>query len=184
MNPRNRQIADLLLGGGVIAYPTEGVFGLGCLPDDRRAVLRLLAIKQRDPAKGLILIAANREQLEGWVAPGVENRLPDPVAGQPVTWIVPPGPMAHSLLTGAHPGVAVRLTTNPAAAELCRLVDMPLVSTSANFSGRPTARNSYVLNRMFRGIVDGIVDGRCGPTSGASEIRVLESDKIIRKGSS
>ena len=55
--------ADVLLRGGVIAYPTEGVFGLGCLPDDPFAMQRLLGIKQRDATKGLILIAADAIQL-------------------------------------------------------------------------------------------------------------------------
>ena len=59
--------ANILLRGGVIAYPTEGVFGLGCLPDDLQALRRLLDIKRRDAAKGLIVIAANASQLEGWI---------------------------------------------------------------------------------------------------------------------
>ena len=59
--------ANVLLRGGIIAYPPEGVFGLGCLPDDQQALRRLFEIKQRDAAKGLIVIAANAEQLEGWI---------------------------------------------------------------------------------------------------------------------
>ena len=70
--------ADVLLRGGVIAYPTEGVFGLGCLPDDPLAIQRLLDIKQRDAAKGLILIAANPGQLEGWIGLPDGAALPDP----------------------------------------------------------------------------------------------------------
>ena len=59
--------ARIVRGGGVIAYPTEAVFGLGCLPRDRRAVLRLLAIKRRSWRKGLILIGADLAQLERYV---------------------------------------------------------------------------------------------------------------------
>jgi L-threonylcarbamoyladenylate synthase len=57
--------AEILLRGGIIAYPTEGVFGLGCLPDDVEAVERLLEVKRRDTRKGLILIASIVEQLPG-----------------------------------------------------------------------------------------------------------------------
>ena len=78
--------ADILLGGGLIAYPTEGVFGLGCMPDDDDALLRLLTLKQRDPAKGLILIASNKQQQDGWIEGGGDS-IPEPDASKPTTWI-------------------------------------------------------------------------------------------------
>ncbi|NND46169.1 MAG: L-threonylcarbamoyladenylate synthase [Woeseiaceae bacterium] len=172
--------AEVLLGGGIIAYPTEGVFGLGCLPDDIMAIERLLNIKNRDAAKGLILIAASFEQLEGWVTLPDSATLPLPDPAHPVTWIVPPGPRAHWLICGEHAGLAVRLTTNPVAAAICNAVESPIVSTSANLSGKPTARNRFVLRRQFDARVDYIVPGNCGPASGASEIRDLTSGKVLR----
>lgn len=172
--------AEVLLGGGVIAYPTEGVFGLGCMPDDLGAVARILLIKERDPAMGLILIAANQEQLEGWVALPANTTLPEPDPANPVTWIVPPGPNVDPLVQGDNAGLAVRLTGNPTAAALCNAVDSPIVSTSANVSGRPAARNSYVLRRQFARRVDYIVPGECGPASGASEIRDIATGKVLR----
>jgi L-threonylcarbamoyladenylate synthase len=172
--------ADVLLRGGVIAYPTEGVYGLGCLPDDQGAVRRILDIKRRDASKGLILIAADAAQLDGWIdLPGAAT-LPEPDSGHPVTWIVPPGPRVSLLLRGAHQTIAVRLTTNPVAHSLCEAVDSPLVSTSANLTGRPTARNAFVLRRQFAGVVDYIVPGDCGPARGPSEIRDFSSGSIIR----
>jgi L-threonylcarbamoyladenylate synthase len=74
----------------------------------------------------------------------------------------------------------VRLTTNPVARSVCDAVDAPLVSTSANLSGKPTARNAFVLRRQFAGVVDYIVPGDCGPASGPSEIRDFTSGRIIR----
>ena len=171
--------ADVLLGGGVIAYPTEGVFGLGCLPDDPDAVIRVLSIKRRDPAKGLILIAAQREQFRGWIACDT-SAIPDPDVSHPTTWIVPAAHDVPGLITGVHAGVAVRLTTHPVAAALCTTVDSPIVSTSANVAGRPVARNRFVLRRQFAGCVDYIVPGDCGPSAGPSEIRVLESGVTLR----
>jgi len=172
--------ADVLLRGGVIAYPTEGVFGLGCLPDDQLAIQRLLDIKQRDVAKGLILIAANAGQLEGWISLPDGASLPDPDPANPVTWIVPPGPRVTPLLRGTHANLAVRITTNPTAVALCLAVDSPLVSTSANLSGRPTARNRNVLQRQFGAVVDYVVPGDCGPASGPSEIRDFTTGDILR----
>lgn len=172
--------AHVLLGGGVIAYPTEGVFGLGCLPDDANAVLRILRIKQRDPAMGLILIASTPQQLEGWVSLPDKVTLPDPDPQHPVTWIVPAGPLAGPLVRGKHAGLAVRLTSNPVAAAICDAVDSPIVSTSANVSGKPTARNRFVLRRQFASRVDLIVPGDCGPASGPSAIRDIVTGKILR----
>lgn len=172
--------ADVLLRGGVIAYPTEGVFGLGCLPDDQPAVQRLLDIKRRDAGKGLILIAADIGQLDGWIDLPDEKALPDPDPAHPITWIVPPGPKVTPLLRGLHANLAVRITTNPTAQALCRAVESPLVSSSANLSGKPVAHNRNVLQRQFGSVVDYVVPGDCGPASGASEIRDFTSGKILR----
>lgn len=173
------QAADILLRGGVIAYPTEGVFGLGCLPDDEAAVERVVDIKQRDASKGLILIAANESQFDGWLELA-DKSLPPPDPTFPITWIVPPGPRVSPLLRGQHATIAVRLTTNPVAKALCEAVDSPLVSTSANLSGKPTARNRFVLRRQFADVVDFVVPGDCGPASGPSEIRDFVSGKVLR----
>ena len=175
--------ANVLLRGGVIAYPTEGVFGLGCLPDDQRALRRLLDIKRRDAAKGLIVIAANAGQLQGWIDLPAERSLPEPDPDQPITWIVPPGVKASPALRGEHASLAVRITTNPVAKALCLAAESPLVSTSANLSGKPTARNRFVLRRQFANVVNYVVPGDCGPASGPSEIRDFISGQVLRPGS-
>jgi L-threonylcarbamoyladenylate synthase len=171
--------ADVLLGGGVIAYPTEGVFGLGCLPDDEHAVLRLLRIKRRDPRKGLILIAADKSQLDDWIELD-GGALPEADVSQPTTWIAPAKQHVSPLVRGEHAGLAVRLTTNPTAAAICDAVASPIVSTSANVTGMPVARNRFVLRRQFGAAVDFIVPGDCGPAAGPSEIRDLATGTIIR----
>ncbi|MBT8091201.1 MAG: Sua5/YciO/YrdC/YwlC family protein [Gammaproteobacteria bacterium] len=172
--------AEILLGGGIIAYPTEGVFGLGCLPDDIMAVARLLHIKKRAAAKGLILIASSIDQLDGWVSLPDGQSIPSPDPAHPVTWVVPPGPRVPAFIQGENIGLAVRLTTNPVAAAICAAVASPIVSTSANLSGKPAARNRFVLRRQFGARVDYIVPGNCGPASGASEIRDLTTGKVLR----
>lgn len=176
-----RRAAEILLGGGIIAYPTEGVFGLGCMPDDLDAVQRLLDLKQRDAAKGLILIASAQDQLRGWISLHGGLTIPEPDPDHPVTWIVPPGDLANSLLRGSHAGLAVRITSNPVAAAICDAVDSPITSTSANLSGKIVARNAFVLRRQFARRVDYIVPGACGPAIGPSEIRDLTTGKVLRK---
>lgn len=175
-----RHAARVIRAGGVVACPTEGVFGFSCAPDEPAAILRVLDIKQRDVLAGLLLIAANAEQLSGWaVLPddGPDLRAP---ADKPVTWVVPAAPGVSGLIRGRHDSVAVRITEHPVAAELCHLADMPLISTSANIAGRPPARTPYVLRREFHRLVDCIVPGACGPAAGPSEIRDLESGRVLR----
>lgn len=174
--------ARILRSGGVIAYPTEGVFGIGCLPDDFLAVSRVLAIKKRDPALGLVLIASDMEQLEGWIefsgkAPDLESR-----RDKPVTWVVPATAAVPYWIRGEHAGLAVRITSHPIARALCDAADSALVSTSANLHERSPARNRFVLRRILGALVDYIVPGECGPASGPSEIRDLQSGKVLRSG--
>lgn len=177
-----KKAALIVRAGGVIAYPTEGVFGLGCLPDDEDAVARLLGIKMRDADKGLILIAGNAEQLDPWVVLPRGRSIPVSSPEKPVTWIVPAADITPGWLTGGRSTVAVRLTGFDDTAALCVAADSALISTSANISGRQPARNTYVLRRQFCGLVDYIVPGRCGPATGPSEIRDLESGEILRPG--
>jgi len=172
----------ILHSGGVIAYPTEGVFGLGCIPDDIAAVNRILEIKQRDASKGVVLIASNKAQLQRWIR--LEDDASDPQldssADRPVTWIVPAADDVPYWIRGDHTGIAVRLTRHPVARALCEAAASPLVSTSANTSGRPPTRNALVLRRTLGALVDYIVPGECGRATGPSEIRDMQSGKVLR----
>lgn len=175
-----QKAARIVRQGGVIAYPTEGVFGLGCLPGETSAVSRLLEIKKRDPARGLILIASARAQVEPWIElPDAKQKL-ESTLERPVTWLVPARPDVPFAIRGAHGKVAVRITAHPVAAALCEAAGSALVSTSANVTGQNPARNGFVLRRRFGQLVDYIVPGQCGPAGSASEIRDLASGRIVR----
>ncbi len=175
-----KKAGRILRGGGVVAYPTEGVYGLGCLPDSLTGVARILRIKQRDPAMGLLLIASRIEQLTEWADIDPRTSELPSSAEHPVTWVVPAVAGLPYWISGAHAGVAVRITAHPIAAALCDAAGSALISTSANESGHAPARTRYVLRRRFRDLVDYIVPGDCGPAAGPSEIRVFESGQVIR----
>jgi L-threonylcarbamoyladenylate synthase len=172
-----------LHAGGVIAYPTEGVYGLGCRPDDGEAVRFLLELKQRPVSAGLILIAATLEQLGGWIAPTrrESGQLAREQAGA-VTWLVTAGPLTPAWVTGAHASVAVRVTRHPVAAGLCLAAGMPLVSTSANRRGKPPARSALGARQRFGNRLDLVVGGATGGAAGPSEIREAASGQVIRAG--
>jgi L-threonylcarbamoyladenylate synthase len=174
--------AKVLRSGGVIAYPTEGVFGLGCLPGDDAAVKRILNIKKRDASKGLILIAANASQLDPWITLPDNTLLPKPVENYPITWIVPISSKTTNLIRGNNSGIAVRLTDNSIVQSICSTVESAIVATSANISGQSVAKDQSDLSRQFKDLVDYIVPGECGPASGPSEIRILATGEILRRG--
>ena len=175
-----QKAARILNEGGIVAYPTEGVFGLGCLPLLANAVERILSIKGRDPSMGLILIASSLSQLEPYAVVPVDEPELAGTLEQPVTWVLPAKSSTPLWIRGRHPGVAVRVSAHPVAAALCDAAGSALVSTSANVAGQPPSRNSIVLRRRFGHLVDYILPGDCGPARGASEIRDYASGKVLR----
>lgn len=179
-----KRAAAIVRRGGVIAYPTEAVFGLGCDPGNETAVRRLLAIKQRPMTKGLILIAADLAQLEPFIEPlDIESlaRVQATWPG-PVTWLLPARSRVPVWLRGHHDTLAVRVTAHPLAAALCRIWGSPLVSTSANISGRPPARTALAVRRQLGRLVDYVVPGRVGGADRPTEIRDLRSGRVVRTG--
>lgn len=168
--------------GGLVAYPTEAVYGIGCDPADDTSLARLLALKRRPAGKGLILIAADVGQLGTWMGElptDVRERMLKSWPG-PVTWIVPPGPAVTPLLRGDHDGVAVRVTDHPLAAALCRAFGGPVVSTSANTSGEPPARELAALRAQFGTGIDYYLDGPLGGRDRPSQIRDALTGAILR----
>ena len=163
-----------LRAGAVIAYPTEGVWGLGCDPFDEAAVHRLLAIKQRPVEKGMILIAGDVAQLDGvdW-----DRLSPERAAAVRATWpgahtwVVPASPQAPSWITGSHDSVAVRVSAYPPVVALCAAFGGPLVSTSANLAGAPAARLRAALDPALLARLDGVLDGETGGLDRPTPIR-------------
>jgi L-threonylcarbamoyladenylate synthase len=146
-----REAAHRVRRGGVIAYPTEAVFGLGCDPADEDAVRRILRLKGRDAA---------------W--PG------------PVTWIVPVRADVPAWLSGGRQTLAVRVTAHPVAADLCRACSCALVSTSANRSGHAPARTALQLRLRLGDAVDYLVPGRVGTQARPTRILDARSGAVIR----
>jgi L-threonylcarbamoyladenylate synthase len=179
---RVARAARVVRTGGVIAYPTEAVFGLGCLPRDRRAVMRVLAIKQRSWRKGLILIGASVEQLERYVVLPPEPRRGEVLATWPGphTWVLDARRSAPRWITGGQSSVAVRVTAHPLAAELCRCAGEALVSTSANVSRRPPHRRLLLLRRDLGKHIDYILAGPLGGLAAPTVIRDGRSGALLR----
>lgn len=175
--------AAIMRAGGLIAYPTEGVWGLGCDPWNAASVERLLTIKQRQVAKGLILVAAGCDQLEPWLETldEAQRRRVCTPSDPPTTWLVPdPRSLAPDWIRGDHDGVALRVSGHPVVAALCRAFGGPVVSTSANPGGLPAARSLDEAQRYFGSAIDRYLAGEVDPGRGASIIRDLVTGKVIR----
>jgi L-threonylcarbamoyladenylate synthase len=167
--------------GGVIAYPTESCYGLGCDPMNRRAVGKILHLKGRGAAKGLILIAANRRQLRPYAnRSAIESAWQKGRWPGPVTWVLPAAKTCPEWLVGDRDTVAVRITAHPEAAELCRQAGGALVSTSANKSGGRPAKTWQQCHRLFGRRVRAL-PGRIGARKRPSTLIDLASGKVLRK---
>jgi L-threonylcarbamoyladenylate synthase len=180
-----REAVRWLRAGGVIAYPTETVFGLGCDPLNAMAVLRLLDLKQRKIEQGLILIASDFTQLEPLLLPlsaSVRNRILKTWPG-PVTWTLPCVPETPVWLRGSHTSLAVRLTSHPLARTLCQSWNAPLVSSSANRHGKPPATSALGVHNAFDGEIDYILHGQVSGTGKPSEIRDGATGRVLRGNS-
>lgn len=174
----------VLKQAGVIAYPTEAVYGLGCDPDSQIAVQKILTLKQRHWSKGLILIASDFSQLEPYILPldvEIEQQVLTTWAQkQVVTWLLPANPKTPKWLRGQSDKIAVRVTHHPIAAKLCETYGKPLVSTSANPSGQAPAKTGFRVRQMFKQKLDYVVVGDVGKQDKPSEIRDALTQQVLR----
>jgi len=169
--------------GGVIAYPTEAVWGLGCDPWDPQAVERILELKHRPVEKGVILVASSVDQIRFLLDP-----LPRSLQAEaerhwpgPVTCLLPDvEQQVPEWVRGQHHSIAVRVSDHPVVRALCETTGMPLVSTSCNPAGRQPARTIWQVRRYFGNQLDWIVPGSLGGNRKPSRIIDIVSGKQLR----
>lgn len=182
MNWHIREAVRRLEDGGIIAYPTETVYGLGCDPLNATAVLHLISLKQRRIEQGLILVASHFEQLEAYLCPvpaTIRKRVTG-VSKRPVTWVLPCHEHVPVWLRGEHHTLAVRLTTHPVSVALCDRWGGPLVSSSANIHNRPAALTPLAVRKAFHGQLDYILHSTQAGSNQPSQIRDALSGAVLR----
>lgn len=153
LNSTINDAAKAFLQGGIIAYPTEAVFGLGCDPDNDSAIRKLLSLKQRSADKGLILLASHYSQLQPYIneleisaqqKSLILSRWPGAI-----TQILPANHHISPLLSGVFDTIAVRVTDHPDVIALCNKTGKAIISTSANLSGKPAAKTWHAVLQQF-----------------------------------
>jgi L-threonylcarbamoyladenylate synthase len=176
-----KQAIQICKKGGIIAYPTEAVFGLGCLPLNEPAVRRILNLKHRSVHKGLILIAASIEQLEPFVDFSKVKNLQNICDSWPgtVTWLIPARQTTPYWITGCHKTLAVRVSSSPMAQALCQELG-PIISTSANPESASPAKISQQVISYFQTNVDYVIPASITNTLKPTEIRDAQTGNIIR----
>ncbi len=168
--------------GGLLVYPTEGIYGIGCDYRNQSAVLKLLQLKQRPVNRGLVLIASHIEHILPLIKPAERLHLARALKTWPghVTWVFPNTALTPQWITGDFDSVAVRVTAHPTVKALCDNLGQAMVSTSANLSGQNTATNCQDLQSTWGHQVDYYLDLPLGGENTPSTIRLASDGRQLR----
>jgi L-threonylcarbamoyladenylate synthase len=175
-----------LQNGGVIGYPTETIYGIGCSAYDNEAVTRIYQLKGRDHSKAMIVIAADILQISELVKriPETAEKLMDSFWPGPLTMVFEVSEKLKQYAIKRTKTIAVRIPANEICLSLLKSCDFPIVSTSANKSGMPVSTNVEQVSDSFGTELDLIIDG--GPTPSSAPSTVVDVTKtplkIIREG--
>ena len=180
------QAVAVLMGGGIIAYPTETFYGIGAKFDNEDSLQKLHEIKQRPGNKPLPLIIGSRYLL-AHIASSINNTaasLMDRFWPGPLTLILPAKENLSPYITAGTHSVAVRIPGDSFALRLAQYALFPITATSANTSGNPPAQDAGTVVDYFGDNIDLIIDG--GPTKGMLPSTIVDARKgkleIVREG--
>jgi len=177
---------DILREGGVVAFPTDTVYGLGASYLNGQAVERVYQVKQRSHAVALPLLLADISQIESVAAPVPRNAwlLAQRFLPGGLTIILHKAPSVPDIVTGGGPNVAVRIPDHPVPVALIRGLGVPIIGTSANLSGRPSMLSAEEVRQQLGCRIDFIIEGgRCpGGVESAVVDLTAEPPVILREG--
>ncbi len=185
-DPLVKKAAEILKRGGVGAFPTETVYGLGANVFDRKAVARIFAIKGRPSDNPLIVHIAEREQLQILAddIPAVTAHLIETFWPGPLTLVLKRAVSVPDIVSANLPTVAVRMPNHKVALELIQALNAPIAAPSANRSGRPSPTSARAVHKELGTDADFILDG--GDCAVGLESTVLDltaiPPKILRPG--
>jgi len=186
-NPQQRhleRILEVLEKDGIIAYPTDTLYGLGCLISRKKAVDRILALKHRDPRKPMSILCADMEMLCRY-ARHLETstfRLLKQLLPGPYTVVLPASREVPRYLQ-AKQTVGLRIPAHPFCRAITKLAGEPILTTSANLYGEPPLQSSWEIQEELGHALDLVVD--CGePIGESSTILDLTGDEpvVLRQG--
>lgn len=177
---------EVLLSGGIVAFPTESFYGLAVNAMDERAIQRLFNVKKRNSNQPLLLLIPGPETLIRYVEniPDIARRLMENFWPGGLTLIFNAGPEISPLLTAGTGKIGIRLSNHPIATGLAGSIDGPITGTSANISGRPAAVEAGDVHNSLGTEIDLIIDG--GKTRGGEASTILDITStpalVLREG--
>ena len=178
-----KEFVEAVSNGAVFAYPTEAVFGLGCDIKNKNAIQKILDLKKRDVTKGLIVISDNLEKVRGLMDGDYFKNFSDNNSdATPTTWLCPANNIVLPEITGSSKKIAIRITRHETSCEICKLLNMPIVSTSANIAGEKPIIKMNQLENYFGNKIDYIVEGQIGNNKQPSRILDLLTHEVLREG--
>ena len=170
-----------LKSGGIIAYPTEAVYGIGCDPYNKDSVKKITQIKKRESRKSYILVASELSQLSNLI--NINSLSEEVLNSWPGhnTWLIKPKKNIPSWLMDNENGlIAIRVSSHPEIVELCQFFKNPIISTSANISGNKILKNHHDVEKIFGSDLDYLVLGNVGEHPEPSIIKDMKTGKVIR----
>jgi len=175
-----KNIHDVLIHGGLIAFPTESIFGLGCDPSNKKAVEKLKKIKNRPQEMGFILLTPNLATISPWIDPDKkQTKIISTSVQRPTTYIVPASESAPPWLT-TNNTLALRINKDPIIQSLSDMLGLPIISTSANRHGDAPCMSAGEVQKNMGPVLDYIIEGEKGSFKRPSTIINLCSGKTIR----
>ncbi len=172
-----RQAVDTLRRGGVVLYPTDTVWGIGCDATNEEAVRRIFQIKQRDEAKAMLCLVDSADRLQRYFrhVPEVAWQLID-CATEPLTVVLQGAQGVAPPLLGEDGSLGVRVTRDEFSRQMCYRLQRPIVSTSANVSGQPSPRFFREIETEIVEKMDYVVQFRRGDTTRRKPSGIVKLD--------
>jgi len=178
MQEEIKKALEVLRSGGVILYPTDTVWGIGCDATNESAVSRIFEIKKRMDAKAMLVLIDSPGKLQVYV-----DEVPDiawdliEMSDKPLTIIYPEAKNLAANLISEDKSVGIRVTKEEFSNKLCAQFRKPIVSTSANVSGEPTPTNFSQISNEIKSAVDYVVNFRQGETTKPKPSSILKLGK-------
>ena len=172
------EASNIIKEGGIVIYPTEGIYGLGCDPLNSDSVDNIFQLKGREYDKRFIILSSSIGFLNGIIdsSLGDDARLN---SNDFITWIVPANNNCPPWLKSKN-NVAIRITQHPVVVDLCNKLQGPIISTSANYSGQKYINDITIIEELFDGKVSCIVNGKLGDEKKPSSIIDIISNEVLR----
>jgi L-threonylcarbamoyladenylate synthase len=187
MNEDIKQAIETLRKGGIILYPTDTIWGLGCDATNEEAVRKIYKLKHREDSKSMLCLTDNPNRIQAYI-----NEMPSiawdliELSEKPLTIIYPEAKNLAANLIAEDKSIGIRVTTEEFSKRLCEQFRKPIVSTSANISGEASPTNYSEISEEIKTAVDYIVKHRQNDTAKSSPSSIIKLDKnniitIIRK---